>query len=292
MRDGKLRIFAIFADIMMEGNYNHNIPVFTDTGMWRLVLSVSDDGIIALLRNITVPASEGTHILFRKEWECKNEELLSNIEGAVYDNPRILEDFATHIVVTTAKALWIPSELVDEDEVDDKYFNCVFPCDIEDISLDIGENESCAYTLTPGLNSFLRRTLPGCKVTSHLSIIKSEFEKAKSRSDYEEKENRIYVNIRKDHADIFAFSSGRFLCGAVHEWKEITDIVYKTLLISDAYGLDPKETAVKLFCPGRIQKFDFKKAFDDFFPDLYLMEMPDLMENENVPFASALVATE
>lgn len=225
---------------------NSTYSNFADTGQWKLVLSISGNEISAFLKNLTEPKALPL-LLFRNLRSDKETELLQFVESAVYDNPRILDDFATQIVITSPRALWIPADFVDEDEFDPALYTCVYKVDDEDIFSDSDEEEVCLYSLVPGLKSFINRTLPGCRVTSHLSVLKSLYLKRLSTEDVNHSDSEgfsFFVDVREGFAEIFLFRINTFLCGASHPWKEVSDIAYKIMLMADAYSVKSKEACL------------------------------------------------
>lgn len=277
---------------MNEGK-RFDILSFTDTGQWRLIVSLSADKISAVLKNIVDPSIPPT-LFFRKEYSGASGNLLREIETAIYDNPRMLEDFATHIVITTPYALWVPSEFTDEDEFDPNLFACVYNAQAEDIFSDLGEEEVCLYSLTTGLKSFLGRTLPGCKVSSHLSILKQVFaenESSKVQENPQSNSKSIYVNIHGNLADIFAFSDGEFLCGASHEWVALSDIAYKVLLIAKTYYLNPEETDLTLVSDEDAAD-GMHLLLIDLFRNMNFIPLPEVSTRLEIPLTSAVIAGE
>lgn len=274
--------------------YNIGSSHFTDTGQWKLIVTVAEDGISAVLRNISVK-KEPPVVLFNIKWDIDDQKLLSNVEAAVFDNPRILDDFATHIIIKTRKTLWIPSEFTEDDEFDPRLFTCVFPAETEDISADFNDEEVCLYTLVAGLNSFLLRTLPGCKVSSSLSILKSVFEKIEINRIRTGKANpsqtTVYLNIETSNADILAFHNGRFLSGATHQWKSVSDIVYTVLLIAQSYSLDLKDLNLRILASGR-NSSKIKNNFSEFIPNINIetLGLPSLTLNDNICLPAAFIA--
>ena len=227
---------------MSEEPYSGATPNFTDTGQWRLIVDVSAKGLAAVLKNVTEPDVSPVVVADRR-WNPSEGDVLRQVEAAVYDNPRMLDDFATHIVVTTPHALWIPEELTEDEEFNEKFFTSVFPSEREDISADFGSREVCLYSLVPGLNAFFQRTMPGCKTSSHLSILKKRFDEAMKDS---ESASRIFVSVREGEADIFAYSGRDFLCATTHSWMAPEDIGYKVLLTARACEQKLDETKVTI----------------------------------------------
>lgn len=213
---------------------------FVDTGDWKLLIYISSRGMTALLRSLD-SENPGCRLLFSEKWDAGNTSFLPFVETLVYDHPQILDDFSTEIIIQTPKALWVPSALLENDEKEDEYLNCVYDCEPEDIFTDLDESESCLYTSVHGLNSFLNRTLPGCRISSHISVLKKHFEK--ERSEWP----RIIVNIREDEADVLAFKDSALYCTATFPWKEASDIAYRVFLTTDAYSFPNNETRVEVY---------------------------------------------
>lgn len=254
-----------------------------DTGQWRLILAISESGIHALLKN-TLFEEEPPVILLKKEWVVPSSELLSAIEDAVYETPRIFDDFATHIVIESAKSLWIPTEYTEEEEFNEDYFTCVFPSKSVDIFADFGENETCVYTLCPGLSSFLKRTLPGCKISSHLSVLKEHIEKKKPDTE-------LFIIKDKYNTNIFTFRKGKFLSGTCYDCLSIEETALKALMTLKTYGIGAQEARCNLVCKN--EDFNkFKEMLRDLIPHIKLMDLPPLVRDEGIVLSAAIVAGE
>lgn len=267
---------------MSGNNYLGNLA---DTGQWRLFMEISEDSMSAWLKSVDFQPPQCIAILNEK-WDGEFN-LLDKIESAVYDNPRLLEDFATHIVVTTPYSLWIPGEFAEEEEFDEKFFTSVYPAKEEDIMRDVDGEEICAYTLVPGLNSFLQRTLPGSKISSHLSVLKSFFPKLSpgvvSGDGYLPSKNRIYVNLRKQWADIFLFENDLFLSGSTHKWETVSDVAYFICLIASVYKIDTKSTELFIF-GNENDAVSIYEIIGDFFESTGLIEtsVNESMDNSSL----------
>lgn len=267
---------------------------FSDTGEWKLVLSISSSGISAVFKNL-IDEDAAPLLFFKNTWDTADINLMNEIEASIYDNPRILEDFATNIVVTTPEALWVPAEFTEDDEFDVNLFTCAYPANDDDIFSDFGNEEVCLYSLVPGLKAFLQRTLPGCKISSHLSVIKPVFESLEMQKMVSESANNafagIYINIHENFADIFAFFNGRFLCGATHQWHDIADIAYKVVLVADTYKFSRKETCLNIVGFDAASN-DLADMLGEFFASVNRFSLPKLCRDFNVPFAAAVLAGE
>lgn len=277
---------------MNEGESEQFGVRLIDTGQWYLIVEVSENGMEAILKNVeadTIPCI----LLFRKQWTNEGENLLEEVEREVYNNPRILDDYATHIVITSSKNLWIPADFTEDEEFNEVFFTSVYPASPDDIGSDFGNEEVNLYTLVPGLNSFLKRTLPGSKITSHMTIIKSKFDEIEIEKIGDKLPDtalqNFYINIRKNFVDIFAYENGRFIFGATHPYISSTDILYKILLGAKAYGLIPSEASVCLIGKDT-QLSSVNRLFRKFFKQVLNISVPKILNNENTSFAVSLIA--
>ena len=275
---------------MNGGNLKLSRGALADTGQWRLIITVSDTGMSAYFKNLIDPDIDLVNYLSKK-WEGNEENLLQLVEETVYENPDILDDFATQIIIYTPESLWIPEELTDEEELDEKYFTTVFTAKKEDIFSDFGEEEVCLYALAPGLNSFFQRTLPGCKVMCHLTMIQrwlKDLERINLISSGGNSD-RIYVNVRDRQVDLFAFRKGKFMSGSTHRWKNINDIIYESLLLAKAYEMDPEKTRLIVLGSHGFNEA-LRDSIQEFFPMAANRKTTALSEKYNLPFEVALAA--
>lgn len=257
---------------------------FTDAGDWKLLITISAEGMNAYMKSKDNTRRE-IMPLFSRTWNVEEKDILKEIENTVYDNPRILDDFSTELIINTPQSLWLPSVIIEEDDSLDKYFNCVYDCDEEDIMTDSEEEITNGYFLVSGLNSFIRRTLPGCKVYSHLTVLKDYFKAIAKRDSH------IFVNINAETAEIIAFDNGKLISGAVHEWKAPADIAYNLYLLIDAYGLDQKEIKIGVMSADEyVAKNEVKKTVEKTVPEIYIMDFPSMEGNLKITDLSTVIS--
>lgn len=224
----------------MESKNRHFSPIdLADTGQWRLVLLVSESGMSAYLRHNEL-IGEPPLTLFSKNWEPDTASLLKKIEDCVYDNPRLLDDYATEVVVETPKAIFVPASVIEEGAEEDELFNNVYSAESEDIITDSIDDVCCIYSLAPGLPAFLRRTLPGAKIRHHLSVLVERLRNQTSEMP------RIYADIREKEADILIFKGKSLLSASTHCWMAPADIAYRILLAMQSYGLKSENVEVRI----------------------------------------------
>lgn len=220
-------------------NENNSTNGFRDAGQWKLTIEISAHGMTAVMSDSN-PNSKESKLLFQKNWECEDSEILKNIETTVYDNPQILDDFSTEIIISTDKILWVPTEKLENEDDAVKFFNCVYESEEVDIMEDSGETETCLYTMVPGLVSFIRRTLPGSRINSHLTLLKNYVEEEISGSSV------IFVNLQADTLDIIVFKEKKLCCASVHQWQEAADVEYIIFLAAEAFSLDKKVCNIRI----------------------------------------------
>lgn len=210
-----------------------------DISDWRMIASISATGMGAWLKNDD-PMRE-VEAMFVQTWNSPEEDILRNIENAVYDHPQLLDDFSSDITVIAPKSIWVPTELVDENEEEaSRLYNQVYSAEESDIMNEEVDGATCLFTLTPGLNAFLQRTFPGARVHSHLGVMARRFRERSADMP------RVYLEIRDAEVDILAFDRREMLMAATHRWYSPNDIQYHLFNILNVYGLNPAEVQVSL----------------------------------------------
>lgn len=228
---------------------------FADTGQWRLIVKIYPTGISAHLENTLHPDLE-PQLLFETEWEQEPDGLLRKIENAVYDHPRVLDDFSARIIVFDSKTVFMPTELVEDTEgAEETYYTAVYDADPADVMTDTDRDLTAAYAPAPGLRGFLSRTFPGAKVECNL------MEQVRTlRGEGEGK--RMYVTVRDGEADFILLDGSMLLSASTHPWGEGADIVYHAVNILDVYDVALPEATVIL--SGRHLPEDTKVALERF----------------------------
>ena len=223
----------------MEETSTYRAVRIDDTADWRLIVYISRTGMSAYLKNEEDP-TEPVITLFSRVWERDDDTLLRNIETTVYDNPQLLDDFSTEIVIISDRALWAPRHAVEESEGEEELYNRVYKAEEEDIFIDEYDDKMCMYTLTEGLQPFIRRTLPGARTWCQQTLEVSRY------IDRFADMPRLYVDIRDGEADYVGFDGRKLLIATTHPWRDKMEIAYQIFNIMDIYGLDPEECQVSL----------------------------------------------
>ncbi|MCH5228645.1 MAG: DUF3822 family protein [Muribaculaceae bacterium] len=210
---------------------------FADTGQWRLFLKIGCAGLEAFLENTLHPEIE-PQFLCSASWDINKDNLRKNIEEAVYSNPRLLDDFATRIILYDPRTLFIPSEIVEERlGAEEQIYKKVYTAEETDIMTDFDKDITAAWCLAPGIKSFLMRTFPGARITCNL------MEKVRNLR----KTNRgisLFVFARKNEADLILLKGSDLISASTHEWRHPDDLAFLALNLLDVYGIKPEDTGI------------------------------------------------
>lgn len=245
----------------------------------------------AFLKNEEDPM-EPLITLFTTDWVRDDESLLRHIETVVYDHPQLLDDFSTEIIINTERSLWLPRSVVDysdngEEKVGDEYrdetdlYNMVYKADEEDIFIDELNDKICLYTLCPGLQAFIRRTLPGARVWCQQTLAVRRF------ADQVADMPRLYVDIRYGEADYYAFDGRKLLLATTHGWRDKMDIAYQVFNIMDIWKLDAGGTQIML-SGKRDVRTELMKILREHLKFVMLTMLPSSVSKSELPLAIRL----
>lgn len=153
-----------------QKSHKYSAVELADTGRWHLVVLISATGVAAWLKYLGDSSSPIE--LFNVKFDTGGNPL-AMLEDAVFDNPRVLDDFSADIIVDTSRSAWLPTSIAELPGENRRLFEALWPEAIQDILVDSAGEETCLFTLMSGLRNFLSRTFPGTKVRSHLSALRS-----------------------------------------------------------------------------------------------------------------------
>lgn len=255
-----------------------------DTDDWRLIVVISETGISAYLKNRNPTVDVAT--ILDEEWGNDPDSLLSRIETAVYDHPQVLDDFNADIAIVTSKALWIPSEIEEEDS-DEAYeiYNSIYPSAEDDVMSSEACGAVCLFTLVPGLNAFMQRTFPGAAVHSHIAVLARRFKERSADMP------TVFINVREKEADFLAFDNSKMLMAVSYPWSALTDIQYHLYNIMDVYGIDPKGSQVSVSGLREV-KTELVKKLREQVSFVMLTMIPSIGVKAGMPVCGALMLRE
>lgn len=234
---------------------------FADTGQWRLILKIFPTGMNAHLENTLHPDLE-PQMLFSTQWEDDGANLLRNIENAVYDHPRVLDDFSARIIIYDRKVLFMPTELVEETEgAEETFYTSLYETEASDVITETDRDITVAYAPASGLKGFLNRTFPGARIGCNLMGAVKRF-----RNDGDGK--RICIFVRNWEADFILLDGQNLISASTHSWTAPSDISYHGFNILDVYGVNPSDV-VAIF-EGDDVPFETMEAFKKYCANLEL----------------------
>lgn len=256
----------------------------SDTGQWRLIIYLSKTGMSAWLKSTedpTIPVG----LLFTSSWNPDSEGLLGRIQNAVYDHPRVLDDFSADIIVETQRALWVPKELAGEhpEEECEKWFAQVWPGMETEFMTDECGDKLCLHMLVKGLKDFLARTFPGTRIRSHQTLL------VKHLSGRAADDIRFYIDIREREADMVLFSGKNLLHCSTHGWEEETDIIWHVFNTLEVYGIDPAKAQVCLSGLRR-ERESIGRRMREYLSYVMLTMVPKIDTTSPLPLAALFCA--
>lgn len=222
---------------------------YADTGQWRLLVNIWPDRMSAHLENTLhndVPLQE----LFMTKWDCTRDTLLEQIENAVYDHPRVLDDFSARITIFDSRTAFLPTALAEEEDgVEEEIYTALYQGDAADVMIDTDDDVTAAYCLAPGLKGFLGRTFPGARVGCNL--MRSVAEKRKKSEGI-----MLWVDVREQEADFILLNGRELLSASTRNWIAPRDVTYHILNLLDVYGIKPNEASLNLsgFTPSQLEE--------------------------------------
>ena len=210
---------------------------FADTGQWRLLLKIGVTGLESFLENTIHPELE-PQPLCKVSWEFNRDMLRKNIEDAVYNNPRLLDDFSTKIVLYDPRTLFIPTEIVEEKSgEEEEQYKKVYSAEDCDIMADSDRDITAVWSLAPGVKSFLQRTFAGARITCNLMEEVRNLRKSNEGVS-------IFVCARPGETDIILLRDSDLISASTHEWNNSDDIAYLVLNLLDVYGYNLSQVVI------------------------------------------------
>lgn len=184
---------------------------FADTGQWRLLISVSDTGLGAVLRHVSDSARPAVK-LFDERWTpLEGRELLDRLESCIYEHPSVLDDYATEIVVEPLVVTWVPSEILDRgDFTEEHIFHEVF--NETEVMADKVGDATALYLLTEGFDGFISRTIPGARIRTDQGVLVERLRPSDGSDD------EFVINVLKtgNQVHLVAFSGTTLFCCVTH----------------------------------------------------------------------------
>ena len=217
--------------------YSLTAADFADTGQWRLLINLYSDGLEASLENTVHPEIPRQQLcsLF---WKGDKDSYLKNLEEAVYHNPRLLDDFATKIVIFDPATVFMPASMLETPGAEADIYNEIYKADHSDVMTDSCRGITAAWAMAPGVRGFLLRSFPGARLTCNL------MERYKEAC----RENgglRLIVTKRGNESDFVLIHDCALISASTHPIasRESLDKMISDIL--QAYGYEASEIIIE-----------------------------------------------
>jgi len=214
---------------------------FSDHRTWRLHLTVGMRGLDAVFFNAT--ARECVPYLSRR-WQCADADVLKNIENAVYEDPLLLDDYDTTILICPKATLFVPPSMIDPDDEDAvcRALDAVDAAEHKDVWCEPVADATALYSTPCGVKDFLGRSFLTEDVHHIVRPFVEHFQ-AKAAGGAGEK---MWVHLGADRMDMIVFRDGRLVNASFRYCAPGPDAVYFILFAWDTFGLDPMRGELRI----------------------------------------------
>lgn len=220
---------------------NPTPPDITDHTRWHLQLTVGHSCVRANFYDVVSPHA---YLHTAAHWQGDPADSLRRIEDTVYDNPAIVDDYTTSILIRPVQMLFVPAESLDtgSEEQAAELADMMDAAENKDVWLEEAlPGIMAVYTTPAGLRDFLMRTFPTEDV--RLALLPMIRHVASWGSDGGEK---VWVHLDADTLDIVAMSGGRPLLINTREYRGVADAAYYIVSVVRTLGLSTVRTEVRL----------------------------------------------
>lgn len=212
---------------------------FADTGQWRLILNIYRNGMEAWLEN-TIHSDVPVQKFCHTTWDSETPDFLKNLEDAVYDNPRLLDDFSTKIVMFDSHTIFVPTIFVSEkQDAEKEMYNQIFDAEFRDIMEGADQDLTVIWSMAPGVREFLLRTFPGARLTCNLLEKVREFRKTNENIS-------LYLEERGNELDMILLNGKKLISASTHILAFSDELESKTMNLLNAYSFEKDEVVIDL----------------------------------------------
>lgn len=226
----------------MDLNITTPHPDISDHSRWRLQLTVGDGGVRA---NFYDAAAGRLFTYLEKSWRGDPADSLRKIEDAIYEDPAILDDYTTGILIRPSRMIFVPDSRLGAESTEEDAGELLSLVDASD-ALDVwSESLGCGFTAvfsTPaGVRDFLSRTFPTEDVHLALRPMLGHVllkERGPGR--------KMWVHLDAGTLDVVAAADGFPVLINTREYQEAADAAYYIVHALRAIGFDAAGTDVRL----------------------------------------------
>lgn len=222
---------------------------FSDHKVWRLLLTVG----VGEVRALFVNRATGACVPYlARRWECPPQDVLHNIEEALYEEPMLFEEYDATILLRPAATLLVPPELAKDasDQNLSEAISALDPMEEKDVwSEPVGEAIALC-SMPGGVRGFLGRSFLTEDVRHALKPGVEHFAPRAAR----EGGDKMWAHLGERSLDMYAFRDGRLLEASTHTYHAPMDAAYALLFAWRALGLDAVRGELRLSGSAEVRK--------------------------------------
>lgn len=226
----------------MNPNTTTPHPDISDHSRWRLRLTVGPCGVRA---NFHDAVAGRLFTYMDRIWTGDPADSLRKIEDAIYEDPVILDDYTTSILVRPVRMIFVPDSRLGADsaaEDAEALISQVDATEAKDVWIEpLGRGLTAIFSTPAGVRDFLARTFPTEDV--HLALRPMLSHVLLRENDPGRK---MWVHLDAGTLDVVAVSDGRPVLINTREYSEAADAAYYIVYALGAIGFDPATTDVRL----------------------------------------------
>ena len=205
---------------------------FSDHSAWRLLLTVCMDQLRATMFNSETRRAVPYMV---KRWSPQPSQVLKSLEDAVYDDPLIVDDYRTAVLVRPSRLLVVPAARCGDEDDAARMLAEVEPARDPDVWMEpVTDSVTALYTTPEGVRGFLDRTFATQDMHLALLPLLHHFgPKAAAEGG-----DRMWVDLHDGALDVVAYRDGGLLLANTWAFETAPDAAYYIVYAWQALGLD------------------------------------------------------
>ena len=211
-----------------------------DIKIWQLYILWKQKRITVVFFNCQTKETF-TYLNYQSEYQ--ETITLNKVQNLIYENPLILNDYKTTILIESNQFTLVPSEFVRNEESAYDMMECIYRMENSDVWVNSIDNETILFNTSEGIQSFIYRTFPTAKILFQSTPLISYFKESESN----DKRNSMIVNIDETRMEIIAISNNNTIFTNIFSFKETSDIIYFILNVWNMLGFDQENDELKIY---------------------------------------------
>jgi len=225
----------------MDSIQKKSLPDISDHARWRLLLTVGESCVRAVFHD---QAAKRQLLYLDRNWHCDPADALGRIEDAIYEDPAILDDYITGILVRPTRMILVPSAEIDpgDEEAAADMLSLLDLSENKDVWIEPVEASLTAVFSTPaGVKDFLLRSFPTEDV--HFALRPMLAYLLSGQTPVAE---RVWVHFDERTLDIVAMAGGMPVLVNTRAYNDPADAAYYIIMAMRALSLSESDAEVML----------------------------------------------